>query len=179
MDNRLGGSNNFCQPHQEWRRETTLDKGENKINNTFTKITPLTSSVVSPFQHTKLSNWNRIIKPNLPTIQKEEEEEEEVIIISKGDSAASHHCWREEDKKVLNSIEKHSGPEVLLPNNNIIVVTSQGLLPISPDLSSQARNDMILPGLKSASLISIEQLYDGGCSILLNKRKLIIVKNKD
>ena len=41
----------------------------------FTKITPLTSSVVSPFQHTKLSNQNRIMKSNLPTIQTEEEEE--------------------------------------------------------------------------------------------------------
>ena len=98
--------------------------------------------------------------------------------MAKGDSAASHHYWREEDKKVLNSIEKHSGPEVLLPNNNTIAVTIQGLLSLSHNLSSQARNAMILPGLQSASLISIRQLCDDGCNILLNKRKSIAVKNK-
>ena len=73
------------------------------------------------------------MKSNLLTIQKEEEEE--VTIMAKGDSAASHHYRREEDKKVLNSILKHSGPELLLPNNNTIAVKSQGLTPLSPDLS--------------------------------------------
>ena len=37
---------------------------------------------------------------------------------------------------------------------------------------------MILQGLKSASLISIGQLCDDGCNILLNKLKLIAVKIK-
>ena len=51
-------------------------------------------------------------------------------------------------------------------------------MPLSPELSSQARNAMILPGLKSASLISIGELCNDGCNILLSKWKLIVVKNK-
>ena len=92
--------------------------------------------------------------------------------------AASRHYRREEDKKVLDSIKKHFEPEVLLPNNNKIAITSQGLLPLSTDLSSRACNAMILPGLKSASLISIKQLCDDSCNVLLNECKLITVKNK-
>ena len=118
----------------------------NEINNTFTKITPLTSYVVSPFQHNILSNQNRIIseKSSLPTIQ--EEEEEEVIIMTKDDSVASHHYWRGEDTKVFDSIKKYFGTELLLLNNNAITVTSKGLLQLSTNLSSRARNAMILPG---------------------------------
>ena len=37
---------------------------------------------------------------------------------------------------------------------------------------------MILPGLKNASLISIDQLCDNNCTGLLNKRKLLAIKNK-
>ena len=74
--------------------------------------------------------------------------------------------------------QKHFGPKVLLPNNDKITVTSQGLLPLSIDLSSRDRNIMILPGLKSASLISIKQLCGDGCSVLLNEHTLIEVKSK-
>ena len=37
---------------------------------------------------------------------------------------------------------------------------------------------MILPGLKSALLISIGQLCDDGCNVLLNNKKLLAIKNK-
>ena len=100
------------------------------------------------------------------------------IIYAKGDSAASHHYWREEDKKVLDKIEPHAGPSILLPNNSTISVTSQGQLPLSESLSTQAKNAMILPGLKSASLISIGQLCDDGCNVLLNNKKLYAIKDK-
>jgi hypothetical protein len=66
----------------------------------------------------------------------------------------------------------------MLPNKQKIQVTSQGILPLSPLLSTRATKAMILPGLKSASLISIRQLYDDNCAVLLNKTKLIAVKNK-
>ena len=98
--------------------------------------------------------------------------------MTKGDSAANNHYWQEEDKKVLNEIEANSGPLVLLPNNSIISATSQGQLPLSAIFSSRARNAMTLPGLTSALLISIGQLYDDGCNAILNKRKLIDVKKQ-
>ena len=77
------------------------------------------------------------------------------IVMAKGDSAASHHYWRIEDAKVLSNIIDKPGPSVVIPNNSTIAVTSQGDLPISEKLSPCARNAMILPGLKSASLVSI------------------------
>ena len=63
------------------------------------------------------------------------------------------------------------GPDVVIPNNSTIVVTNQGDLPLSNKLSMAARNTMILPGLKSASLISIGQLCDNECDVLPNKKK--------
>ena len=75
-------------------------------------------------------------------------EQTKSIIYAKGDSAASHPYWREEDKMVLDDIEPHSGPSILLPNNSTISVTSQRQLPLSESLSSQAKNSMILPDLK-------------------------------
>ena len=38
---------------------------------------------------------------------------------------------------------------------------------------------MVLLRLKSASLVSIGKLYDDNCDILLNKRKLIVVKDNE
>ena len=69
------------------------------------------------------------------------------------------------------------GPSVLLPNSSTIAVTSQGKLPLSPKLSSYACNTMVFSDLKSASLISINQLCDDNCNVLLNKKKLIVVKD--
>jgi hypothetical protein len=52
-------------------------------------------------------------------------------------------------------VEQIKGPAVMLPNKKTITVTSQGMLPFSDKLSPKAKNAMILPQLKSASLISI------------------------
>ena len=38
---------------------------------------------------------------------------------------------------------------------------------------------MILPGLKSASLILIGQLCDDNCDVFLNKNTLLVVKDKE
>ena len=99
-------------------------------------------------------------------------------MMAKGDSAASHHYWRIQDSKVLSNIIKIEGPDVVIPNNSTITVTNQGDLPLSNKLSPAARNAMILPGLKSASLISIGQLYDDDCDVLLNKKTLIAIKKQ-
>ena len=64
--------------------------GEIKINNTFTKSTPLTSSVVSPLKHSIFSNLS-----TLPTTN----EDKEILVVAKGDGAASYHYWKVEDKR--------------------------------------------------------------------------------
>lgn len=85
--------------------------------------------------------------------------------MAKGDSAVSSHYWQKEDTKVISSVESIAGHSALLPNDDTIEVTSQHQLPLSPHLSNRANDDMILPGLKSASLISIGQLCDDNCDI--------------
>ena len=67
-------------------------------------------------------------------------------------------------------------PSVRLSNKHTINVTSQEQLPMSEALSQRAQNAMILPGLKSASLISLGQLCDDNCNLLLNKRQIFAIK---
>ena len=99
---------------------------QNKLNNVFTKNNcHLFTSVISPEQkHINLST-----------------------IIAKGNSAASHRYWRQQDKEVLSNLKSISGPSFLLPNRNEISSTEEGLIPLSPKLSTIASTDMVLPGL--------------------------------
>ena len=98
--------------------------------------------------------------------------------MAKGDSAASSHYWRKEDEKCLHDVKKFAGPSVMLPNKTTITANQRGQLSLSDELSSQAQTAMILPQLKSASLISIGQLCDDECDVILNKRVLVAIKNE-
>ena len=97
--------------------------------------------------------------------------------MAKGDSAASHHYWREKDAHVLADIIDSPGPPVLIPDGTTITSTRKGILPISQQLSQKGSTAMILPGLSSASLISIGQLCDDGCNVFLNEKTLLAVKD--
>ena len=59
----------------------------------------------------------------------------------------------------------------------MITADWKGQLQLSDELSATTQTIMILPQLKSASLISIGQLCDDNCDVLLNKTKLIAIKN--
>ena len=98
--------------------------------------------------------------------------------MAKGDSAASHHYWREQDANVLQDITNSKGPSVLIPNGDTIASTKKGILPLSDILSKVASTAMILPGLASASFISIRQLCDDDCKVFLDKQTLLAVKDK-
>ena len=66
-----------------------------------------------------------------------------------------------------------------MPNNATLQATERGELHFSKSLSENARTAVILPGLKSSSLISFGKLCDDDCDILLNKRKMYAVKNDE
>ena len=89
----------------------------------------------------------------------------DTIVMEKGDSAASHHYWRKEDTDILSNIKDSIGPSVLLLNDDKILSTQLGFLPLSPSLSVRATTAMIFPSLKSVSLISIGQLCDDNCEV--------------
>ena len=99
------------------------------------------------------------------------------FIIAKGDSGATHHYWRSQDTSCIRNETDIIGPAVRLPNNTTIQVTRQGQLPLAPALSNRAKKVMILPSLKSSSLISLGQLCDDDCHIILDKTHLTAVKN--
>ena len=92
------------------------------------------------------------------------------IVWAKGDSAASSNYWRPQDKHVLDNIEQCTGPFVQLPNNEMIASNERGQIPLSNNLSKDAKNAQILPKLASSSLISLGQLCDDDCIIILHRR---------
>ena len=95
---------------------------------------------------------------------------EQEVIMAKGDSAASDHYWREQDAHVLSGIEDSLGPSVLIPNGETIASTKKGIVPLSQHLSTEASTAKILPGLSSASLVSIGKLCDDDCKVFLDKK---------
>ena len=60
----------------------------------------------------------------------------------------------------------------------MIVANRKGILPLSDELSNKAKTAMILPNLRSASLISMGQLCDDGCDVHFNEHALVVMKNK-
>ena len=60
-----------------------------------------------------------------------------------------------------------------------IYATQQDNLPLSSKLSNKARIAAILPELRSSSLLFLGQLFDNDCDILLNKKKMYVIKDKE
>ena len=101
----------------------------------------------------------------------------QTMVIAKGDSAASHHYWRQEDVNTLSNLRKDTTAKVTLPNAEAIPSNLRGKLSLSSELSAPAQTAIVLPQLKSSSLISLGQLCDDNCDINLNKTTLKVIKN--
>ena len=99
------------------------------------------------------------------------------LCIAKADSGASNHYWRVQDQHRLHDMKKCAGPSVQLPNGEMIHATANAQLPLSSELSKFAKQTLILPKLASSNLISIGQLCDDNCEIILNKHELTAIKN--
>ena len=98
------------------------------------------------------------------------------IITAKGDSAASHHYWKQVDCGILTNFSKSPGPTVSQPDNTPLQCTGQGHLPLSSALTPAGTHALILPALKSPSLISLGQLCDNNCEVHLTKDCLKTIK---
>ena len=97
-------------------------------------------------------------------------------IIAKGDSAATAHYFRLQDADVLENKTNIKGPTIKQPDNTDLTSEGSGTIPLSKHLSAEAQTAMIIPNLKSASLISIGQLCDDGCTAVMDKKDLAVVK---
>ena len=100
------------------------------------------------------------------------------VIVAKGDSGASKHYLTEEDSDLLSDITAYIGPKVVLPNNTEIGATKKGQLPLSEHLSEKAKEGTVLPQLTNSSLVSLGQLCDDDCIVILTKQSLDVIKNK-
>ena len=92
------------------------------------------------------------------------------MCIVKADTGTSNHYWRVQDQHNLHDIKKGAGPSVQLPTGETIHSTANAQLPLSSEFSKFAKQALILPQLASSNLVSIGQLCDDGCDIILNKK---------
>ena len=101
------------------------------------------------------------------------------IVIAKGDSAASKHYFAAKDEHVLHNVkDTPHGPEVALPDSSIIKASKTAELPLPNNIiNAPAKKVAVFDHLQN-SLISLGQLCDDGCDVLLNKKKLFAVKDK-
>ena len=63
-----------------------------------------------------------------------------------------------------------------MPNSSVLNDDRVGELPLSNDLSTAAKKTRILSGLKSATLVSLGQLADDGCTTTITTPELVVKK---
>ena len=97
--------------------------------------------------------------------------------MDKGDSGASTHFIREKDAHSLLNNTMYNGPAVQQPDNTQLKTTCTGILPISATLSTKAKQALLLPNLKSASLISLDHLCNDIYDVILLEERLKVIKN--
>ena len=97
-------------------------------------------------------------------------------LILKGDSGATNHYLSPAAISVLKNVQRNTNITVSLPDNSVIHSTHTGNLPLH-HLSDVATQAHILPDLLNNSLLSLGQLADDGCLILLSKQFLHVFKN--
>ena len=67
--------------------------------------------------------------------------------------------------------------EKLTHRRKITKTSESGMIPLHSSFSATAQKAHVFPSLTSASLISIGQLCDNGCTAILNNKALTIYKN--
>ena len=133
------------------------------------KLKPLSSHIVPP--KTKL---NRLSLADFQEFSSNKN-----IVIAKGDSAASQNYWREEDKHCLQNLQPYTGTSVILPDGDTLKASQQGIINISGKLSQSAQRATVLKNLTSSSLISLGQICDDKCTVIMQADKLYAAKTKN
>ena len=98
-------------------------------------------------------------------------------IIAKGDSGASAHCFAYSSKNQLINVHHANGPEISLPNQQKIKTTATANIPFR-QFSHAATKTYLLKDLQKTNLISLGQLCDDNCFVVLTKKKLYVCKDK-
>ena len=97
-------------------------------------------------------------------------------IILKGDSGVLNHYISVDDSNHLQKQRTNDNMSVTLPNSDTLTSTGTSSLNI-PALPETANKAYTILGLTNQSLLSLGQLVDNGCIILLNKKYMHFFKN--
>ena len=90
----------------------------------------------------------------------------QISIIAKGDSGASRHCFSTHAKKILTNIGPSPDTSIILPNNQKLQAHATANIPLQ-NFSKNATKTYVLKELKNTNLISLGQLCDDGCYVLV------------
>ena len=95
--------------------------------------------------------------------------------IAKGDSGASNHYFALHDADAPIHQQPSKGTVATLPDSKSLSSNVQAELPLSSNLSPTAKQVELFPHLNH-NLISLGQLCDDKCVVLLDKDKLLALK---
>ena len=78
----------------------------------------------------------------------------------------------------MNDVQTtNTNTQVFLPNGKDIGITKSGQLPLTQNLTNDAKRAYILPNLAHTSLLSVGQLCDDNCWAIFHKTHMFIIKN--
>ena len=102
------------------------------------------------------------------------------FVACKLDSGATKSYIREMDKDILSNIQTdNNNRQVILPDNSKIKIKEVGQLNTSAKLGIIGKTASVVPGLKSASLISVGALCDDNCTVHFDKKEVRVIKNTE
>ena len=99
--------------------------------------------------------------------------------IAKADRGATKHYFQKADKSCFKNLISLSstGSTVHLPNLETITSSASGLLPLHTLVSPAAKLTHIFDDLHRTSLLSLGQLCDDSCKVLLDQKHMHVYKN--
>ena len=124
-------------------------------------------TVLNSIQHTKDVCYSKTIVGN-PATKKG---------FAKEDIASSWNYWREENINCLQNMIHKKEPDMKLPGSSQTNTTQQCKLPLTSSLSKEASAIVVLPSLKSSSLIALCQSWEDHCRVILDQKKLYVEKD--
>ena len=77
----------------------------------------------------------------------------------------------------MKNLLPSTGTTVHLPNLETITSSAAGFLPLHTSVSTAAKLTHVFDDLHSASLLSLGQLCDDGCKVLLDEKNIHVFKN--
>ena len=96
--------------------------------------------------------------------------------LAKSDSRSLRHYFKNDGKGVLRGIKPATNQVVNSPNNKVMTFSFKAQIQSYSALSKTELDANVLKDLHSASLISLGQVCDDGCTSIIDKKLIHVVK---